>query len=286
MGRVVLVTGGGGAGMGSAICRRFAEGGDTVVVTDHDAASAELVAKELVAEGFSAFAAKLDLRDRASCEPLVRRVVEEHGRLDVLCLHAGGGGMGIPRARPDALTGAAATGQSLRLITDEALDAVVQIDILGNTALARPALQHMVDRGGGTIAVTISEAGLRALGPYPYTLVKHAMVGFVRHVAFVFAAAGIRCNAICPGFLIDPTRDAQQGLAGATVDEVRRNVQETMSKMGIDPFLLDATLKTTQLSPRAGSPREIAEVYHFIASEAASYLNGAIIPVDAGWSAG
>jgi NAD(P)-dependent dehydrogenase (short-subunit alcohol dehydrogenase family) len=271
--------------MGSAICRQFAEGGDTVIVTDHDIASAVIVAKELVGEGFSAFAAELDLRDRASCEPLVRRVVEDHGQLDVLCLHAGGGGIGNPRAQPVMPPGSMDGAQSLRLITDEALDDYVQLDILGNTALGRAALQHMVDRGNGTIVVTISEAGLRALGPYPYTIVKHAMVGFVRHVAFVFAPAGIRCNAICPGFLLDPTRTPDQGLAGATVDDVRLSAGEAMAQAGIDPFLVEATFKVGALSPRAGSPREVAEVYHFVASEAASFLNGALIPVDGGWSA-
>jgi NAD(P)-dependent dehydrogenase (short-subunit alcohol dehydrogenase family) len=271
--------------MGSAICRRFAEGGDTVIVTDHDVASAEIVTNKLAGEGFSAFAAELDLRDRASCEPLVGRVVEDHGQLDVLCLHAGGGGLGNPRAQTDRPLGSMDGAQSLRLITDEALEDAVRLDILGNTALGRAALQHMVDRGSGTIVVTISEAGLRALGPYPYTIVKHAMVGFVRHVAFVFAPAGIRCNGICPGFLIDPTRTADQGLAGNTVEEVRQSTHKTMAQAGIDPFQLDATYKVAALSPRAGTPREVAEVYHFVASEAASFLNGALIPVDGGWSA-
>src|SRR5262245_28610869 len=99
MTRVVLVTGGGGQNMGSAICRKFAEAGDTVVVADVDGASAEVVAKELLGEGLSAVGMEFDIKDVKACDAAIRRVIDDQGQLDVLCLHAGGGGVGVGRAR-------------------------------------------------------------------------------------------------------------------------------------------------------------------------------------------
>jgi NAD(P)-dependent dehydrogenase (short-subunit alcohol dehydrogenase family) len=288
MDRVVLVTGGGGRNMGSAICRKFAEAGDKVVVADVDGASAEVVAKELVGEGLSAVGMELDIKDLEECDTAIRRVIDEQRQLDVLCLHAGGGGVGVGRAR-DFESGMVQTnrqhgGGSLRMTSDEELAEAVKLDVFGNSALARAALQHMVPRGSGVIMVTISEAGLRALAPYPYTLVKHAMIGLVKHVAFVFGPAGIRCNGICPGFTGFGERAG--GDPSMKPADFMPQIIEQGRELGVDPYALEASLKVGALAPRGGSPEEIANVYQFCASEAASFLNGAIIPVDAGWSAG
>ena len=288
MTRVVLVTGGGGQNMGSAICRKFAEAGDMVVVADVDGASAELVAKELLGEGLSAVGMEFDIKDVKACDAAIHRVIDDQGQLDVLCLHAGGGGVGVGRARDLEATMADTNrdrgGGSLRMTSDEELEEAVKLDLFGNSALARAALQHMVPRGSGVIMVTISEAGLRALAPYPYTLVKHAMIGLVKHVAFVFGPAGIRCNGICPGFTGFGARAG--GDPSMKPADFMPQIIEQGRELGIDPYALDASLKVSALAPRGGSPDEIASVYQFCASEAASFLNGAIIPVDGGWSAG
>jgi NAD(P)-dependent dehydrogenase (short-subunit alcohol dehydrogenase family) len=278
-----MVTGGGGRNMGAAICRKFAQTGDRVVVADSDRASAEVVAADICAEGASAVAMELDLNDVAACTTAIERVVDHEGHLDVLCLHAGGGGTGWGIALDDATLQqriASYTGNmggSLRKTSDEELAEGVQLDIFGNSALARAALEHMVPRGAGVIMVTISEAGLRALAHYPYVIAKHAMIGLVKHVAYVFGPAGIRCNGICPGHVggdlsVKPEQMAD-AMAAAAIDR------------GSDPYFAEAAAKVTRLSPRRGSAEEVANVYQFVASEAASFLNGAIIPVDAGWSA-
>jgi NAD(P)-dependent dehydrogenase (short-subunit alcohol dehydrogenase family) len=270
--------------MGAAISRKFAEAGDRVVVADADGASADAVAKELNGDGLSAVPLQLDVKDVAACDAGIHRVIDEHGQLDVLCLHAGGGGVGWGIAMDEAAlqerreSYAREMGGSLRRTSDAELEDALQLDIFGNSALARAALQHMVPRGSGVIMVTISEAGLRALAHYPYVLAKHAMVGLVKHVAFVFGPAGIRCNGICPGHT--------GGDLSVKPDEFMPAMTAAAIERGADPYFAEAALKVTRLSPRRGAPEEVASVYQFIASEAASFVNGAIIPVDAGWSAG
>src|SRR5438309_689817 len=133
MGRVVLITGGGGPGMGSAISRRFALAGDTVVVSDLDAGRAEALAKELVADGHSAFGVGLDVRDPDACDRVVGEVIAAHGQLDVLCLHASGGGAGA----------------SAMTVTDEEMAQAFAGNVAGNTALLRAALEDMVPRKSG-----------------------------------------------------------------------------------------------------------------------------------------
>jgi NAD(P)-dependent dehydrogenase (short-subunit alcohol dehydrogenase family) len=281
--RVVMVTGGGGRNMGAAICRKFAEAGDRVVVADADGASAEIVAEEICAAGGSAVAMALDVNDVSACSAAIQRVIEEQGQLDVLCLHAGGGGTGWGIALDETALQERITtytgnmGGSLRMTSDEELTDGVQLDIFGNSALAREALEHMVPRGSGVIMVTISEAGLRALAHYPYVLAKHAMIGLVKHVAYVFGPAGIRCNGICPGHV--------GGDLSVKPEEMADAMAAAAVERGSDPYFAQAAAKVTRLSPRRGSPEEVANIYQFVASEAASFLNGAIIPVDAGWSA-
>ena len=275
MARVVLVTGGAGPNMGQAISRRFALGGDTVVVADVDGSRADAVAKDITGDGLQAAGIELNVEDAAACDDAIARVISDHGALDVLCLHAGGNAsvQGVP-------------GESIMSVTDEALAASLALNITGNVSLARPAVRHMVDRGSGVVMVTISEAGLRGgAGPFAYMLTKHAMVGLVRHIAWVFGTHGVRCNGICPGF----TADASVGMfgdEGESPEDFMPRIIEMGRSMGADPYAIEATLKVCRNAPRRGTPQEIAEVYYFAASEAASFLNGAIIPVDAGWSAG
>ena len=244
--------------MGSAIARRFAQAGDLVVVGDADGGRAEQVAADLVRDGHAAAGMHVDVTDRRECEQVIGRIVADHGGLDVLCLHAGGGGSGSALA-----------------VTDDAMDEAYTLNLTGNVSLLRGALRHMVERRAGVIMVTISEAGLRSgASGFPYGVMKHTMVGVVRQVAWVFARQGIRCNAVCPGFT---------GHDPATVSD---RMHEAVEAGLLDPVAAAAEAMVMGLAPRGGTAEEVAEVYYFAASPAASFLNGAIIPVDAGWSAG
>lgn len=245
--------------MGQAICRRFAEGGDTVVVSDCDGARAEAVAKELVGAGLDATGMQVDITDPVGCDRAVQQILADKGRLDVLCLHAGGGG----------------GSGSVLSISDETLLKAFQLNLAGNVALLRAALRHMVERQTGAITATISEAGLRGgASGFGYGVMKHAMVGVVRHVAWTFADHGIRCNGICPGFTGHDPRD------------VHRLLDAAVKTGAVDSYAAEAERKVFALAPRGGTPRDLAEVHYFVCSPAASFLNGAIIPVDGGWSAG
>jgi NAD(P)-dependent dehydrogenase (short-subunit alcohol dehydrogenase family) len=244
--------------MGSSIARRYAAAGDLVVVADLDGDRASEVAKAIVAAGGEASGMHLDITDRPGCDRAIQQVLADHGQLDVLCLHAGGGGSG-----------------SAMSVTDDAMDLAYRLNLTGNISLLRGALNHMVERQTGAAIVTISEAGLRGgASGFPYGVMKHAMVGVVRHVAWTFANQGIRCNGICPGFTgHDPAR----------VGEV---MQAAVKAGMLDAISAEQESKVMALAPRGGTPEEIAEMYYFVGSPAASFLNGAIIPVDGGWSAG
>jgi NAD(P)-dependent dehydrogenase (short-subunit alcohol dehydrogenase family) len=161
------------------------------------------VATELTGRGLRARGLGLDVSDPASSDAAIRQVIDEQGQLDVLCLHAGGHG-GRNRAEPAVATASSITDEVLRSrfgsvmsVSDEALADAVALNITGNVALLRPALRHMVDRRSGVVMVTISVAGLRGgAGSFAYMMVKHAMVGLVRHIAWVFGLTLIGCSNV------------------------------------------------------------------------------------------
>jgi NAD(P)-dependent dehydrogenase (short-subunit alcohol dehydrogenase family) len=122
----------------------------------------------------------------------------------------------------------------------------------------------MLGQGGGAIVNTASEAGIRggAAGA-AYTASKHGVVGLTKSVAWAYAKDGIRCNAILPG----PTMTNIAN--GATFDPI--------GSARLGPVLA--------LGERLAQPEQTADAALFLASDAASFINGAIVPVDGGWSA-
>jgi NAD(P)-dependent dehydrogenase (short-subunit alcohol dehydrogenase family) len=243
----VIVTGA-GSGIGKATALRFAREGARVVVADLNGEAAKAVAGEIEATGGIAVAVPGDLCDQAVVDEVVRTAVDTFGGLDVLVNNAG---------IMDRMSAAAD-------VSDAEWQRVIAVNLTAPFLLTRAALPHMLARGKGAIVNTASEASLRgSAAGTAYTAAKHGVVGLTKSVAIMYRNAGIRANAIAPGSTltgitldVDPTAHGPQTLGGY------------MSNMG-----------------RIADADEPAAAIVFLASDAASNVNGVVLPVDNGWAA-
>ncbi|MGW3346174.1 SDR family NAD(P)-dependent oxidoreductase [Nonomuraea rubra] len=241
----VALVTGAGSGIGRAMAVAFAKAGARVVVCDIDAGTAGDVAREI---GDAAVAATADIGDASSVEALVGTAISTYGRIDVLCNNAG-------------------IMDTMALPADIPLDQwerVLRVNLTGTFLVTHAVLPHLLGQGGGAIVNTASEAGIRggAAGA-AYTASKHGVVGLTKSVAWAYAKDGIRCNAILPG----PTMTNIAN--GASFDPAGA------ARLG--PVLA--------LGERLAQPEQMADAALYLASDAASFINGAIVPVDGGWSA-
>jgi len=240
----VAVVTGAASGIGRATVRAFAAQGATVVAADRDAG-----VHETIAGLDDALAVEIDAADESDVQRLVETVCEQFGGIDIFYANAGisGGTTGIFDA-------------------DVALWAeVLRVNLIGPALAIKHAAPRIVERGGGAILCTASVAGLRSgAGGTPYSASKAGVINLVQTAAQQLATSGVRVNAICPGLI-------ETGMTQRAFDHAREQGKE--EKLG-------------QLNPlrRAGRPEEIAQVALFLASDAASYVNGQAIAVDGGLS--
>ncbi|GAA4711133.1 SDR family oxidoreductase [Pseudonocardia yuanmonensis] len=245
--RTVLVTGA-GRGIGAAIARTFAEGGDTVVVLDIADDLAEKTALELRESGHDAFSVRADVSRSDEVDAAVDAMESRVGPVEVLINNAG----------------LAAEGLAGVVDVDEAAwDTDFGVNVKGPFLLSKRVLPGMLERGGGIIVTVASVAGLRGRrAGAGYTASKHAVVGLTRSITASYGRRGIRCNAVCPGGV---DSGMQAGVPGD--EETARLVAEFRATM-----------------PRRGLPDEVASICHFLASDGASFMNGAAVVADAGWT--
>lgn len=237
-GRVVIVTGG-AQGIGEACVRRFAREGARLVIADPDANRSQALAGELDATWIGC-----DVGDKVQVDALVARVVQEHGRIDVLVNNAG-----ILRTA-DFLD-----------VTEADFDAVLRVNIKGAFLMGQAVAREMAGRGSGAIVNMSSINGTVAIPNIAsYNISKGGINQLTRVMALALADKGIRVNAVAPGTIA--TEMAAKAVLGS--DEARTRV---MSRTPMK---------------RLGEPSEVADVVAWLASDAASYVTGEIVVVDGG----
>ncbi len=250
-GRTAIVTGGAGA-IGRDIVRRLVENGVNVVVADINMDGARAVAAQFP----NAMACEIDIADQQSTHAGVEAVLAQFGRIDILVNNAGINSF-VHRVNIDTYP-------------PEEWDRIIKIDLDGLFMMSRAVLQPMVAQGqGGRIINIASVVGLAAMRlQSPFVAAKAGIIHLTRSMALELAPQGILTNAIAPGSIMsDGTRALFYGSDGtfaARTAEFMRHVP-----LG-----------------RPGTPSEIAEVVLFLASPAASYINGQVLAVDGGWTAG
>ncbi len=242
--RVALVTGA-GAGIGRAGALALAREGAVVVVTDLDGARAAAVAGEIAAAHGRAEARALDASDDGAVRALVQDVAERHGRLDVLHSHAG---IQIPGRLED--------------ISADEMDASWRLNVRSHFVIVQAAMPMMRGQGRGSIIVTASNSGVQYdREMIAYCTTKHAVIAMVRQIAVDYARHGIRCNALCPGFIdtvFNRGFEAQMGGRSALEGYVANAIP-----MG-----------------RWGTPEEIAEGIVYLASDRSSFMTGHALVID------
>ena len=246
-GRSVIVTGA-GSGIGRAAALAFAAEGAKVVVADLNADGAEAVVKEIEQAGGTAVAVTGDLSEQAVVDEVTATTVERFGGVDVLVNNAG---------IMDRMSAVAD-------VADAEWDRVIRVNLTAPFLLTRAVLPHMLTAGRGAIVNTASEAGLRgSAAGAAYTASKHGVVGLTRSLAVMYRKQGIRANAIAPG---------------ATATNISMDADRTAhGPAALGPHFVNIG--------KLARPEEQAAAIVFLASDAASNINGVILPVDDGWSA-
>ena len=247
-GRTALITGA-GSGIGRAAAMLFAAAGANVVAFDRSAAVHDTVAA-LQAAGGTGRALTGDAGDKTDVDAAVALAVADYGGIDIAFANAGVGGGLAP---------------FMELTVDE-WNAVLRVNLVGVFLTIQAAARAMLAAGKpGSIVATASVAGIRSgAGGMPYSASKAGVINMVATAANQLAGSGIRVNAVCPGL-------TETGMTQGWFDAAR--ARGTEHKLG-------------QLNPlkRAAAPDEIARVALFLASDAASYVNGQAIAVDGGLS--
>jgi NAD(P)-dependent dehydrogenase (short-subunit alcohol dehydrogenase family) len=244
-GKRAIVTGA-ASGIGRASARLFAAEGAQVLAVDVDEAGLEETVARSGHAG-SMVALLGDAGSEADVKRYVARCIEAFGGVDVLFANAGISGSVAPLAEQ----------------TVEIWNRVLRVNLIGPFLAIREVVPHMVAQRSGSIICTASVAGLRAnAGPIPYSASKAGVVSLVQTIANELYGTGVRVNAICPGLI-------ETGITRPIFDRARE--RGTEGRIG-------------QLNPltRHGNPEEIAQVALFLASDAASYVNGQALAVDGG----
>lgn len=245
-GRVALVTGA-SKGLGESMALALAEAGATVCVVSRNLAECRSVADRLKTNtGRDALALRADVTHPVEVEEMVQQAVAKFGRIDILVNNAG-----INIRKP------------LIEVADEDWDPVIAVNLKGPMLCSRSVAKRMIERGAGSIINLSSMMAFVSLsGRAAYSTSKAGLLGLTRTLALEWAPYNVRVNALCPGPFATPMNKA---------------------------LLQDKELQSFFVSRiplgRFGNPQELSGAVVFLASDASSFMTGASLVLDGGWTA-
>ena len=238
-GQVALVTGG-IRGIGLAISERLMNRGVKVAA----GYSANTDAARAFTDKYAGYAVSVhqgNIGRHGDCERVIGEVLDRYGQLDILVNNAG-----------------ITVDKTMRKMTPDEWDHVIQINLSGAFYLSRAILQHMLDRGYGriiNISSVIGEAG--GFGQANYAAAKSGMFGLTMSLALETASKGITVNTVTPGYI---TTDMTAAVPAAAMDKI-----VTRIPVG-----------------RLGEPNEVARMVEFLADPESGYMTGGVFPVNGG----
>lgn len=240
--QIAIVTGG-GSGIGRCIAHELAHLGAHTVLVGRTQEKLEAVAAEIVEDGGLASWQTCDIRDEERVKEVIAAVVEAHGRIDILVNNAGG-----QFAAP--LVG----------ISKKGWEAVVSTNLTGGFLMAREAFDQSMKDGGGAIVNIVADMWKGMPGMGHSGAARAGMSNFTKTAAVEWAAAGVRVNAVAPGWIASSGMDTYPDYVKATIPSLREHV----------------------LAKRLGTESEVSAAVSFLLSPAASFITGQTLRVDGG----
>jgi NAD(P)-dependent dehydrogenase (short-subunit alcohol dehydrogenase family) len=246
--KVALITGA-SSGIGLATAKAFAAKGSKVVLAARRDKELASLASEIQNDGGEATFIKTDVSSSEDVRKMVDHTIQTYGRLDFAINNAGIEGMFAP----------------ITELPDEQWEQVIDINLKGTFLCLKYQAKAMLQAGNGGAIVNVGSVNsfLGFAGGSAYATSKHGMVGLTSSVSAELAPQGIRVNIVCPGFIVTPMHHRVREVAG---DE---RIEEFIEKVH---------------QQRAGKPEEIASTIVFLCSDGASYITGATLTPDGGFT--
>jgi len=244
--KVVLVTGG-SRGIGLAIAREMARGGaEAVALVARDAGALATACEQIETYDVPCIGVSADVTQPADVEAMVAKVVHELGRIDVLVNNAGGATFKSP----------------LQEMRPEGWQKMIELNLFSSFLVSRAVLTEWLTSAGRRAIVNVgSTSSLKAFPELSYySAAKHGLVGLTKTMAREVAKAGVRVNLVCPHLVETQLTEGYR------------------SGPDYEQLVADIPMQ------RWGEADEVARIVRFAASDAASYMTGAVLTVDGGWS--
>jgi NAD(P)-dependent dehydrogenase (short-subunit alcohol dehydrogenase family) len=246
--KVAIVTGA-SSGIGQATAELFAEEGAKVVLADIDAENGESTAERIRQRSGQARFVKADISRQAEAKKITDEALATFGQVDIL----------VNDAAAFVLKGFGATPQDW--------ERSLSVNVIGTAMVTEYVMEPMKKAGGAIVIVGSISSFCAQPDFFVYSVTKAALVQMTRNMAMDLGPYRIRVNSVCPGTILTPASLRHIAKIGSTVEEFKRTE-------GAKTFL-----------GRVGQPHEVAQAIGFLVSAQASYITGAVLMVDGGYSA-